>query len=93
MYKLSVDPRKCRAIPKQLPSSRGSISHPGKDSKREFESKVYICILKMVTLYWPKDRYKHFASKYSVPFSSAIILEKKGKIFLHSHLDVVLLLA
>lgn len=56
MYKLLVDPRKCRAIPKQLPASRGSISHPGKDSKREFESKVYIYMLKMETLYWSKDR-------------------------------------
>lgn len=40
MYKLSVDPPKRRAVAKQLPASRGSISHPGKDPKREFESKV-----------------------------------------------------
>uniref|UniRef100_A0ACD6A893 Uncharacterized protein n=1 Tax=Avena sativa TaxID=4498 RepID=A0ACD6A893_AVESA len=40
MYKLSVDPPKRRAVAKQLAASRGSISHPGKDPKREFESKV-----------------------------------------------------
>ncbi|KAM0907755.1 hypothetical protein ACQ4PT_015902 [Festuca glaucescens] len=40
MYKLSADPPKRRAVAKQLPASRGSISHPGKDPKREFESKV-----------------------------------------------------
>ncbi|KAK1642603.1 hypothetical protein QYE76_060408 [Lolium multiflorum] len=40
MYKLSVDPPKRRAVAKQLPASRGSISNPGKDPKREFESKV-----------------------------------------------------
>ncbi|CAM0876906.1 unnamed protein product [Alopecurus aequalis] len=40
MYKLSVDPPKRRAVAKQLPASRGSISHPGKDPKHEFESKV-----------------------------------------------------
>lgn len=39
-FKLQVDEPKRRSVAKMLPSSRGSISQPGKDPKCEFESKV-----------------------------------------------------